>query len=72
MNIDVTATDGDRTWSEKFTDVTKVNMSREGHAIIMGDDEIIAFDPGAGTKYGDHTVLASFAPGSWHSWRQIF
>lgn len=78
MNIDVTATDGDRTWSEKFTDVIEVNVNEDMHPGAL----YVSVDHGksAGVKKfrGDTYITvekqprieAVFAPGAWHSWRR--
>lgn len=59
MNIDVTATDGDRTWSEKFTDIYSVE--------VVSGSLVIRRDIMRGRAL---LVSAAFAPGMWHSWRR--
>ena len=64
MNIDVTATDGDRTWSEKFTDIDSVEVV-SGSLVIRRD--IVR----GRVRVGENlAVSAAFAPGMWHSWRR--
>lgn len=78
MNIDVTATDGDHTWSEKFTDVIEVNVNEDMHlgALYVSVDHGKSAGP---KKFRGDTYItvekrprleAVFAPGSWHSWRR--
>jgi len=78
MNIDVTATDGERTWSEKFTDVTEVNVNDDTRPGMLE----VWVDHGKNATMkefrGDTYITvekrpqleAVFALRSWHSWRR--
>lgn len=71
MNIDVTVVGPDNhVWSEKFAEVVCVNSSQDDGITIVGDNEVLSLDPGAGTRYGEPMILAEYARGSWHSWRR--
>lgn len=76
MNIDVTVVrDGDM-WSEKFTGVSAVKEVDSGTLVVTSKrarTEEVEHD---GVKRivvrGDgEKDIASFAPGAWHSWRQV-
>ena len=63
MNIDVTATDGDRTWSEKF--------GRVASAVVQ-DGVLSITSYRTGRHVNEEPELVSmFSPGAWHSWRAI-
>lgn len=75
MNIDVTVvSDGDM-WSEKINNVSTVEEVDSGSLVVTsqgaGTEEVNR----DGKRYivvnrGAENYIASFAPGSWHSWRQ--
>ncbi|MGV0868700.1 hypothetical protein [Corynebacterium kalidii] len=68
MNIDVTVTRTDgHTWSEKFNNA----YARDT------DGSLLIYTDGQNVKVGTHEYkltsrpIAEFAPGAWHSWRQV-
>lgn len=83
MNIDVTvmglskqwangaiAGSAIRTWSEKFEDVEVTE--RDGKLSIISVNRLPAEESdGPFRKAYDPDQIASFAPGAWHSWRQV-
>lgn len=76
MNIDVTVVRDCEMWSEKFNGVAAVQEVDSGTLVVTSPGARTEEVERDGVKYivvrgGGEKDIASFAPGSWHSWRQM-
>lgn len=75
MNIDVTVVRDCDMWSEKFNGVSAVQEVDSGTLVVTSKGTRTEEVECDGVKRivvrgGEKKDIASFAPGSWHSWRQ--
>lgn len=76
MNIDVTVVSGGDMWSEKINNVSTVEEVESGSLVVTSKGARTENVNRDGKSYivvngGVENHIASFAPGSWHSWRKM-